>query len=188
MSYYDALQAAEALLRFVPGPPNVPEHHSTRTPERFVNMLREMTEPTDYDERFTTFDNDGMDEMIVLGPIPFYTLCAHHIVPFFGQCWIGYVPREKIAGLSKFPRVVKGMSKGYWVQEGLTQAIANYLEEKLQPRGVVVRMRAEHLCMAMRGVQQPGVITTTTTVKGVFGDHARTAKAEFLSAIGHASI
>jgi GTP cyclohydrolase I len=149
-------------------------------------MLTEMTTPTDYKERFTVFENTSqIDEMVIVAPIPFYTLCAHHVVPFFGHAYIGYVPCDLIAGLSKFDRVVKGISKGFWVQEELTKSIADYLEEKLQPRGVAVMMKAEHLCMAMRGTRQPGVITTTSAMRGVFNDHARTAKAEFLASIGH---
>jgi GTP cyclohydrolase I len=168
------------LLCRLPGWDSVEEDHRAETPKRFVAMLTEMCTQTDYDKKFKTFPNHGVDEMITLGPIPFYTLCAHHVVPFYGNAWIGYVPRDLIAGLSKFARVVKGIAKGLWVQEELTQSIANYLDDALQPRGVAVVMKAEHLCMAMRGIAQPGVITTTSSMKGVFGDHDRTAKAEFL--------
>jgi GTP cyclohydrolase I len=172
--------AAELLSR-LPGWSEVPEHHRAETPKRFVAMLTEMMTVTDYDERFKVFPNEqGIDQMVCLAPIPFYTMCAHHVVPFFGHAYIAYVPNKSIAGLSKFARTVKGISKGLWVQEDLTDEVAGYLEEKLEPKGVAVVMRAEHLCMAMRGVAQPGVITTTSSMKGVFGDHSRTAKAEFL--------
>lgn len=151
--------------------------HTKRTAERFYDMLVEMCTPEEFE--FTTFESTS-DEMVVLGPIPFYTLCAHHIVPFFGNAWVGYVPNTRVAGLSKIPRLVKNMSKGLWVQEELTGAIADGLEGNLDPKGVAVVLKAEHLCMAMRGVKQPGVVTTTSAMHGVFGNHDRTAKAEFM--------
>lgn len=168
-------QAIEALFATL-GHPFL-THHTERTPERFASMMREMLTPEDFN--FTVFKATS-DEMITLGPIPFYTLCAHHIVPFFGSVWVGYVPNKLIAGLSKFPRLIKNTAKGLWVQEDLTSAISAEVEERLSPRGVATVIRAEHLCMAMRGVEQPGVITTTSAMRGVFSDHTRTAKAEFL--------
>jgi GTP cyclohydrolase I len=152
-------------------------HHTARTAERFVSMLREMMTPEDF--TFTVFQSTS-DEMITMGPIPFYTLCAHHVVPFYGNVYIGYVPKNRIGGLSKLARAVKHVSKGLHVQEELTGMIAQYLEKRLDPQGIAVVLKAEHLCMAMRGVKQPGVITTTAAMKGVFADHTRTAKAEFM--------
>jgi GTP cyclohydrolase I len=177
----EAEDDAANLLASLPGWYDVAEHHRVETPKRMVAMLTEMMMPTDYDEKFKVFPNQGCDEMVVVGPIPFYTLCAHHVVPFYGNAYVGYVPRRYIAGLSKFARVVKGVAKGLWVQEELTQTIANYLEDKLQPLGVAVVIRAEHMCMAMRGVEVANVLTTTSSMKGVFSDHNRTAKAEFLA-------
>lgn len=171
---------AAELLRRLPGWDTLDEAHRVETPRRFVSMLMEMCTQTDYDAKFKTFPADGLDEMVALGPIPFYTLCAHHVVPFYGNAWVGYVPKEVIAGLSKFDRVVKGIAKGLWVQEELTSAIAVYLEDHLEPRGVAVILEGEHLCMAMRGTKQPGVITRTSSMRGVFADHDRTAKAEFM--------
>lgn len=177
-SYLSTEELAEQLLSRLPGWDRVPRDHKANTPRRFVTMLDYLTTRSEFN--FTTFPNDGMDEMIVLSPIPFYALCAHHVIPFFGNAHIGYVPDGKIAGLSKFARAVKSMSRGLWVQEELTKEIADFLNSTLSPRGVAVVLKAEHLCMAMRGVQLPGVITTTSSMKGVFGDHSRTAKAEFL--------
>jgi GTP cyclohydrolase I len=157
-----------------------PEDHRADTPQRFLKMLWQLTQREEFN--FTTFPAKS-DEMIVLGPIPFYTMCAHHTAPFFGNAFIGYVPNGSIAGLSKFARAVKYLAKGFWVQEELTTEIATYLERKLYPRGIAVVVQAEHLCMAMRGVQQPGVITTTSSMRGVFADHDRTAKAEFMQFI-----
>jgi GTP cyclohydrolase I len=143
-------------------------------------MLREMTTPEEY--KFTTFENtEHIDEMVVVQDMPFYALCNHHVVPFFGMAHVAYVPERRIAGLSKFARAVKNISKGLWVQENLTVAIADFLEEKLAPRGIAVVMKGEHLCMAMRGVGMPGALTTTSCMRGVFADHNRTAKAEFMS-------
>lgn len=151
--------------------------HLKRTPERFVNMMLEMLTPEQFE--FTTFPSTS-DEMVTLGPIPFYTLCAHHLVPFFGNAWVGYVPNELVAGLSKIPRMIKQQAKGLWVQEELTGAVADAFEAELMPKGIAVVLKAEHLCMAMRGVKQPGVLTTTSAMRGVYNEHDRTAKAEFM--------
>ena len=158
----------------------VEETHREKTPARMVKMFKEMTEREAFD--FTTFPAEHQD-MVVLGPIPFYSLCAHHTAPFFGNAFVGYVPEERIAGLSKFARAVMQIAKGFHVQEELNHEIAQFVESNLDPKGVAVVLRGEHLCMAMRGVQQPGVITTTSAMLGVFGDHDRTAKAEFMSLI-----
>jgi GTP cyclohydrolase I len=102
----DDSELALELLARLPGWNQVEEHHRAETPARLVAMLTEMMMPTDFDEKFKVFPNNGCDEMIVLAPIPFYTLCAHHVVPFYGNAYVGYVPNKTIAGLSKFPRVV----------------------------------------------------------------------------------
>lgn len=172
--------AADRIFSDLEAWARTPEAHRAETPERFLKMLYDMTTREDFN--FTTFPATS-DEMVVLSPIPFYTFCAHHVVPFYGNAFIGYVPNEKLAGLSKFARAVKYIAKGFWVQEEMTSAIADFLYEKLEPRGVAVVVQAEHLCMAMRGVQQPGVVTTTSSMRGVFADHSRTAKAEFMSFI-----
>jgi len=173
-------QAEQFLKAVVPfyDPEN---EHMKRTAFRFAAMIKELTH-ADPNFEFTTFDSKS-DEMIVLSPIPFYTLCAHHVVPFYGEAHVAYIPDRLIAGLSKFPRLVKQLSKGLWVQENLTTHIADVLIDKLAPLGVAVTLQAEHLCMAMRGVRQPGVITTTSAMRGVFSDHDRTAKEEFLRII-----
>lgn len=148
-------------------------------------MLKELTTPQPI--KFTTFPNDGMDEMIVQRNISFNSLCSHHVIPFMGMCHIGYIPGAKIVGLSKFARVVKHFSAKLQVQERLTREIADFLEEQLEPRGVAVVMEAEHLCMTIRGVQSPGTITYTADMRGFFNDHERTAKAEFFARLngGH---
>jgi GTP cyclohydrolase I len=158
------------------------DDHSKNTPARLVATLRELGNRKLEAFTFTTFVSTS-DEMIILSNIPFYTLCAHHVVPFHGRAHIGYVPHGKIAGLSKLGRTVKYVSRGLWVQEDLTAAIHDFLHEKLAPRGIAVVLQAEHMCMSMRGVQMPGVVTTTNRMSGVFGDHTRTAKAEFMEMI-----
>jgi len=180
----ESIEAAEVLLRTAAGL-DVNDMHGKDTPTRFVHMLKELTEPLPI--KWKTFPNDGMDEMIIVRNIPFVSLCNHHVIPFIGKADIGYVPDESVAGLSKFARVVHHFSKALQVQERLTQQIANFLEENLKPRGVAVVMEAEHLCMTIRGVQTPGTKTYTAVMSGVYNDHARTAKAEFLARLngGH---
>jgi GTP cyclohydrolase I len=175
-------ELAAELLKRVSSSWDPTSEHARNTPKRFVKSLKELCAPVDPWE-FTTFRTFS-DEMVTLGPIPFYTLCAHHVVPFYGSAWVGYVPDAQIAGLSKFARAVKHCAKGLWVQEELTTTIHEFISERLRPKGLAVVMRAEHLCMAMRGVQAPGVITTTAKMTGVFADHERTAKAEFMQWIG----
>jgi GTP cyclohydrolase IA len=179
--HYSTMALAQELLARMGL--DILDPHGEETPERFVRMLSELTTPTDYASKWKDFESSS-DEMVIVSPIPFYSLCAHHVVPFFGVTHIAYVPNGRIAGLSKFARVVEGISKGFHVQEELTEHIAQYLEDRLEPLGVVVVMDAEHLCMAMRGAKALGVKTRTTVTRGVFADHDRTAKAEFLSAIG----
>lgn len=167
------------------------DEHGAETPQRFLSMLNELTGHKGCDAscmKFKTFDADNMDEMIVIQAIPFVSVCNHHIIPFIGHAHIAYVPEKKIAGLSKFARVVEHFARQAQVQERLTSQVGHYLQEALEPRGVGVVMKAEHMCMTIRGVQKPGTFTTTAFMKGVFADHSRTAKAEFLKHIngGHA--
>lgn len=152
--------------------------HFADTPKRWAKMISDMTTQKEFD--FTTFDSQA-DEMIVIRDIPFVSLCAHHVVPFMGVAHIGYVPAGKIAGLSKFARAVDYYAAKLTVQEELTKEVGNTIEHELHPAGVVVVMEAEHLCMTIRGVQKPGTRTVTSYVTGVFADHGRTAKAEFMS-------
>jgi GTP cyclohydrolase I len=162
------------------------DEHGSETTLRFIQSLEELTSckscPGDC-IKWKDFEAVG-DEMIVIDSIPFTSLCNHHLLPFSGFAHIAYVPDNKIAGLSKFARVVHHFSRALQLQERLTSDIADYLEQSLQPAGVAVVMRAEHLCMTIRGVRAPGTFTTTSSMRGVFSDHSRTAKAEFLQMIG----
>lgn len=173
-------EAAAVLLTKTTGL-NTNDEHGEKTPARFVAMLRELTTPQEFE--FTTFPADGMQDMIVMTDIPFTSLCNHHVVPFLGVAHIAYIPSEKMVGLSKLARAVHKFSKALQVQEKLTHDIADFLQAQLQPLGVGVVMEAEHMCMTIRGVQTPGTRTTTSTMRGVFADHNRTAKSEFMSLI-----
>lgn len=170
--------------------------HGKETPSRFVKMLDELTQckssgnpETDETHLFNcvkwkTFPTEDQD-MIVVQNIPFVSLCNHHLVPFLGTAQIGYVPNKEVAGLSKFARVVRHFARRLQVQEELTKDIASFLEEKLgEPKGVAVLLEAEHMCMTVRGIQAIGTYTTTSSMRGVFSRHDRTAKAEFMQIIG----
>jgi GTP cyclohydrolase I len=157
--------------------------HMARTPERFLRMMEEMTNSEPHAFEFTSFKSDS-SEMVVIGEIGFTSLCAHHLAPFIGHAHVAYVPDGRIAGLSKFARTVRFMSKGLWTQEELTTEIVNFLEEQLNPQGIAVIMTAEHFCMTIRGVQAPGTKTTTSAMRGVFLDPGQRAREEFLSLIG----
>jgi GTP cyclohydrolase I len=127
------------------------------------------------------------DEVVAVAPIPFYSLCEHHLLPFHGRAYVAYLPGERILGLSKFARVVNHFARRLQVQERLTTEIADYLEVGLSngapPRGLAVVIKAEHLCMSMRGAQVPGAITTTSVMRGAFRDKAE-ARAEVLGLMG----
>jgi GTP cyclohydrolase I len=155
--------------------------HSERTPARFLQMLREMTTPVEFS--FTTFPAKSRD-MVVVKQIPVVSLCAHHVVPFRGFAHVGYIPQERVVGLSKIPRLVQNCAKALSVQEELTSLIADELLDRLKTDDVAVVMECEHLCMTIRGVQAPGTTTYTATMRGVFSLHERTAKDEFMRAIG----
>lgn len=151
------------------------------TPRRVVDAYVEMLTPRPF--RMTTFPNEeGYDELIVARDIPFFSVCEHHLLPFVGVAHVGYLPADRILGLSKLARVVELFARGLQVQERLTQQIAAWLENNLAPRGVGVVMEAEHMCMSLRGVQKPGTLTVTSAVLGVVRDDERTRE-EFLTLI-----
>jgi len=157
------------------------------TPARVRRSMGELTRGYREDPRewFRVFDAEGADQMVCQWNIPTYSLCEHHMLPFTGYTHIGYIPKEKIAGLSKFKRVVDMYARRLQVQERLTRQVAEFLEGELKPRGVMVVVEAEHLCMTMRGVQAPGTLTTTSAVTGDFQDPAEGSRDEFLTLLGH---
>lgn len=150
------------------------------TPARYAKFLQEFLSPPEF--KMTTFAAEHYDEVIVQSNIPFYSLCEHHLAPFFGEGFIAYLPDKKIVGLSKLARTLEKFSRRLQNQERITTQVAEYLTEELEPRGVAVVLKAQHLCMSMRGVQKPGVITTTSKMTGAFLDHAP-ARNEFLQLI-----
>jgi GTP cyclohydrolase I len=179
---YNRLMAAQALLEDLM--PNEPwqGQDMINTAGRWCRMMEMMSRTDAPDFEFTTFKNPGHDELVIEKDILFSSLCSHHLLPFFGTAHVGYIPQARLAGLSKLPRLVHWMSKGTWTQEGLTQAIANYLEAELQPLGVaVIMLDVTHTCMTIRGVKERTSTTTTSAMKGVFANHDRLARGEFLS-------
>jgi GTP cyclohydrolase IA len=153
------------------------------TPGRVHRMYRELTAGYHVDpERLVNraiFEVD-YSEMVVVKDIPFYSLCEHHLLPFFGSAAVAYIPEGRVIGLSKIPRIVEMYARRLQVQERLTKQIADFLMERLQPRGVGVVLEASHLCAVMRGVRKPGTIMTTSHVLGLFRSADRT-RAEFFS-------
>jgi GTP cyclohydrolase I len=149
------------------------------TPRRVADAYAELLAPQPF--RATTFPNDGgYDELIVARAIPFHSLCMHHLLPFQGTAHIGYLPGERIIGLSKLGRVVELFARDLQLQERLTTQIADWLEDELQPKGVGVVLEAEHLCMSLRGVRTLGAQTMTSALRGLIRDDARTRQ-EFLA-------
>jgi GTP cyclohydrolase I len=153
------------------------------TPERVHRMYTELTAGYHVDpERLINgaiFDV-GYSEMVVVKAIPFYSLCEHHLLPFFGTAAVAYIPRGRVIGLSKIPRIVEMYARRLQVQERLTQQVAEFLQTRLEPQGVGVVMEATHLCAVMRGVRKPGTIMTTSSVLGLFRTRDRT-RAEFFA-------
>jgi GTP cyclohydrolase I len=153
------------------------------TPRRVAQALAELLTPVPFSP--TTFPNDeGYDELVVATSIPFHSLCEHHLLPFHGVAHVGYLPGERIIGLSKLARVVELFARRPQVQERMTQQVARWLDENLAARGVGVVLNAEHSCMTIRGVQAQGSSTTTSALLGRVREDART-RAEFLSLAGH---
>jgi GTP cyclohydrolase IA len=149
------------------------------TPRRMVDAYAELLTPQPF--RATTFANEeGYDELVLVKAIPFHSLCMHHMLPFHGVAHIGYLPDERIVGLSKLARVVELFARDLQVQERLTTQIADWIEEQLAPKGVGVVLEAEHLCMSLRGVQKFGATTVTSALLGQVRDDPRTRQ-EFLA-------
>ena len=148
------------------------------TPKRYIKFLKEFLNPKEFN--FTTFDAEGTDEMIVQSNIPFYSLCEHHIAPFFGVGTIAYIPNGKIVGLSKLARTLDLYANRLQNQERITSEIAQRLQQELNPKGVAVSLKAQHLCMCMRGVKKYDTWTTTTKLLGLFKEDDK-ARNEFVT-------
>lgn len=153
-----------------------------RTPRRMVQAYAELLQPRPF--HLTTFPNDeGYDELVLARKIPFRSVCEHHILPFVGFAHVGYLPGDRIVGLSKLARLVEYLSARPQVQERLTQQIAAWLVENLEPRGVGVVLEAEHACMSLRGVRASGTSTVTSALRGRLRDDAR-SRSEFFALTG----
>ena len=160
-----------------------------RTPERVDQSLRFLTKG--YLENVDEVLNGALfsvkyDEMVVVRDIDFFSLCEHHLLPFYGKCHVAYIPHERVVGLSKVPRLVEVFSRRLQVQERLTVQIAETLMDKLNPQGVAVVVEARHLCMMMRGVETPNAVAVTSSMHGVFLSQQQTRE-EFLTLIRRGS-
>ncbi len=141
------------------------------TPERVAKMYLELFQglTEGAEPKVTFFPNDEhYTAMVIEKDIPFYSLCSHHFVPFYGHAHIAYVPKEKIVGLSKMPRILEFYAQRPQLQERLTEQVAAFLAAKLDPQGVMVVIEARHLCVEMRGVKKPGALTVTSAIRGIF--------------------
>jgi GTP cyclohydrolase I len=151
------------------------------TPGRIARAYAELLTPIPFN--VTTFPNDeGYDELVVVRDIPFQSLCMHHLLPFHGTAHVAYLPGDRIVGLSKLGRVVDHFARDLQVQERLTTQVADWLVDRLAPRGAGVIIEAEHLCMSLRGVQKAGSRTVTSALRGAVKDDPRTRQ-EFLSLV-----
>jgi GTP cyclohydrolase I len=156
-----------------------------KTPHRVAAAFRDLTAGYARNARDVlnaALFTEEYDEMVVVKDIDFYSLCEHHMLPFFGKCHVAYMPSRKIVGLSKIPRLVEMFSRRLQVQERLTTQIAQTIEEVLQPRGVAVVMEALHMCMLMRGVEKQNSKAVTSAMLGAFRDRPET-RAEFMELI-----
>ena len=154
------------------------------TPKRIAEMYSELFHGLDIDpqqELAVEFD-EGHHEMVILKDIPFYSMCEHHLLPFYGVAHVGYIPNGRVVGASKIARVVEILAKRPQLQERLTSQIADTLVESLRPEGVAVVIQAEHLCMTMRGIKKPGSNVITSATRGLFRKRAVT-RSEFLSLV-----
>ncbi len=164
-----------SILKFIDDPAR---EGLRQTPKRYQRFLEDFTTPAPFHP--TTFASEGYDEMILQTDIPFYSLCEHHLVPFFGTGVIAYIPNKRIIGLSKLARTLEHFSRRLQNQERITSQVADYLLDTLEPKGVGVILHARHLCMEMRGVRKPGTQTTTSSLRGCFKTRSQTRN-EFLA-------
>jgi GTP cyclohydrolase I len=178
----DAAQRAvrDLLISFGADPDS---EHLRDTPRRVAQAYADFLTPRPF--RLTTFPNDeGYDQLIIARNIRFHSLCEHHLLPFLGYAHVAYLPKDRILGLSKLARLVEMFARDLQVQERMTQQIANWLCENLDPKGVGVIVEAEHMCMALRGIEKPGSTAVTSALLGAVRNDVRT-RDEFLRLAGH---
>jgi GTP cyclohydrolase I len=186
---FDQRRAEAAIRELLYAIGENPDRHGLQdTPARVARAYREMFAGlyTDPDTVLNTTFDEEHDELVIVKEIPLYSICEHHLVSFHGVAHVGYIPGDdgRVTGLSKIARLVDLYAKRPQVQERLTSQIADALVKKLDPRGAIVVIEAEHLCMAMRGVRKPGAVTTTSAVRGQFKTNAA-SRAEALDLILH---
>jgi GTP cyclohydrolase I len=156
--------------------PNLAET-DLRVAKMYIEMFQGLAEGAE--PKVTTFPNEEhYSHMVMEKKIPFYSMCAHHLVPFYGHAHIAYIPRDRILGLSKFSRILEFYAKRPQLQERITEQVVSFLEDKLQPLGAMVVIEARHLCVEMRGVKKPGAMTVTSALRGIF--HQKPVREEFL--------
>jgi GTP cyclohydrolase I len=185
-SKIDREKVEQAVRLLLEGVGEDPERRDLlKTPSRVADMFEEILsgmwdDPT---KELTVFQSEKYDQMLLIKDIPVYSMCEHHMLPFIGKAHVAYIPDSgRVTGLSKLVRVVHAYMRRLQVQENLTEQIASTLMDSLKPKGVMVVIEAEHLCMSMRGVQQPGTVTVTSSVKGIFRSN-RATREETLSLI-----
>ena len=164
------------ILGLDPHDPNLAE-----TPDRVAKMYLEMFHGLSEgaEPKITIFPNsEHYQAMVMEKDIPFYSMCSHHFVPFYGHAHLAYIPNDKIVGLSKMPRILEFYARRPQLQERLTEQVAQFMADKLHPQGVMVVIEARHLCVEMRGVKKPGALTVTSAIRGIFYD--RPVREEFL--------
>jgi len=171
----------EGLLRYVE-PDTCSREDLQDTPRRVQEWLRDFVKE-DATINFTTFTDPTADQIVSQADIRFYSLCEHHLLPFFGHATVAYLPDGELVGLSKLARLVRFYARRLQTQERLTRQVSDFLRDELDPRGVAVATTARHLCMEMRGVEQPDAHTTTSCLSGVFKEDPTTRK-EFLALRG----
>jgi GTP cyclohydrolase I len=156
--------------------PNLAET-DLRVAKMYLEMFHGLEEGAE--PKVTTFPNEERySHMVMEKKIPFYSMCAHHLVPFYGHAHIAYIPGDRILGLSKFSRILEFYAKRPQLQERITEQVVTYIEEKLRPQGAMVVIEARHLCVEMRGVKKPGAVTVTSALRGIF--HQKQVREEFL--------
>lgn len=152
-----------------------------RVAKLYLEMFRGLSEGSR--PKVTTFPNEeSYSAMVMEKQIPFYSLCSHHLVPFYGHAHMAYIPKDRILGLSKFARILEFYAKRPQLQERLTEQVVGFLEDELRPQGAMVVIEARHLCVEMRGVKKPGALTITSAIRGIF--HQRSVREEFLDLLG----
>ncbi|MBM7661241.1 GTP cyclohydrolase I [Bacillus mesophilus] len=183
INYEQIEHAVKLILEAVGEDPN--REGLLDTPKRVARMYAEVFSGLNEDpkEHFKTIFGEDHEELVLVKDIPFFSMCEHHLVPFYGKAHVAYIPRGgRVTGLSKLARAVEAVAKRPQLQERITSTVADSIVETLEPLGVMVVVEAEHMCMTMRGIKKPGASTVTSAVRGVFVDDVA-ARAEVLSLI-----